>query len=146
MRKVLLISFLLGFPASLIWAHEEAGESKASIGPDKGVLKADEHEGFVLRPSAEKNFAIRKVQLKSGPQWTIPSASLVYSGLETQVFRQRGGYWKTIDVEIIRKTGSAFEIRSKELNSGDFLAVAGTGFLKIVEQSVFGPAAEAHDH
>jgi len=146
MKHFFMISFLLGLPASSIFAHGDEGAGPSRVGPEKGVIHADEHDGFVLRPSAEQNFAIKKTALKAGPNWTIPRHALIYSGLETQVFRQRENHWKSVDVEINRKTGKNVEIRSKDLQAGDQLAVDGIGFLKIIEQSVFGPVADGHGH
>jgi hypothetical protein len=37
-------------------------------------------------------------------------------------------------------------VESSELKAGDQVAIEGTGFLKIVELSVFGPAIEGHIH
>jgi hypothetical protein len=141
--KAILIMLLL-VTSSRLWAHSEESVGPSSVGPDKGVLKVDEHDGFMLRPSAEGNFSIQKTQLKAGPAWTIPASSLVYSGLETQVLRQREGYWKAVDVDVVRKSGANLEIRSKDLAAGDLLATHGIGFLKIIEQSVMGPHKDDH--
>jgi hypothetical protein len=81
--------------------------------------------------------------LKAGPTWNLPASSLVYSGLETQVFRQREGYWKSVDVNVLRRSGSTVEIRSKDLAKGDQLATQGSAFLKIIEQSVMSPRTDA---
>lgn len=146
MKHFFMRIFLLILPASSIFAHGNEGVEPFSVGPEKGVIHADEHDGFVLRPSAEQNFAIKKIPIKAGPNWTIPREALVYSGLKTQVFRQRQNHWRSVDVEISRKSSKNVEIRSKELQAGDQLAVDGIGFLKIIEQSVFGPVADGHGH
>ncbi len=145
MKRILLFSILV-VPSSSILAHGEASVGRPGVGADKGVIKADEDEGFVLHPSAAENFAIKIMPLKIGPNWTVPRQALVYSGLEIQVFRQRDGYWKTVDVKIVRKTAANVDISSSELKAGDQLAIDGIGFLKIIEQSVFGPASEGHGH
>jgi hypothetical protein len=143
MIRILLI--LLFLHTSPLWAHASEGKMSLHVGPDKGVLEVDEEQGFVLRSSAERNFSIQKTRLRGGPLWVIPSSCLVYSGLETQVMRQRSGHWKSVDVEVIRKSGSQAEVRSKDLLPGDLLAAAGLGFLKIIEQSVMTPHTDAHD-
>lgn len=137
--------FLLFFFSSMVWAHEHSAE-KTGIGPHKGVLEADEDQGFVLRESVEVNFAIKKQQLPSGTSWVIPRTALVYSGLETQIFRQRGAYWKAIDVVLVKKGERLVELRSENLGKGDRIAIEGVGFLKVIEQSVFGPETSGHDH
>jgi hypothetical protein len=142
MRALVILLFV---QASTLWAHANEGKMSLHVGPDKGVLEVDEDKGFVLRSSAERNFSIQKTRLKGGPLWTIPSSCLVYSGLETQVLRQRAGHWKSVDVEVVRKKGEQTEIRSKDLLAGDLLASAGLGFLKIIEQSVMAPHTDAHE-
>jgi hypothetical protein len=141
--RILLI--LLCLHASSLWGHASEGKMSLHVGPDKGVLEVDEQQGFVLRSSAERNFSIQKIRLKGGPLWTVPSSCLVYSGLETQVMRQRAGHWKSVDVDVVRKSGGQAEIRSKDLLPDDLLASAGLGFLKIIEQSVMAPHTDAHE-
>lgn len=133
--KRLLIGLLMFSPCAL--AHEERGASRASVGADKGIIEAHADEGFILRPSAEQNFSIQTIVLPAGLQWQVPRAALVSSGLATQVFRQREGHWKSVAVVISKKTTSEAVIRSAELKAGDGLAIAGTGFLKTIEQSLF---------
>ncbi|WP_141731604.1 efflux RND transporter periplasmic adaptor subunit [Oligoflexus tunisiensis] len=145
MKTPIFLLLICSF-APLVFAHGDEGAGPSRVGPDQGILKFDEHEGFVLRPSAEENFAIQKSRLKAGPIWTIPVSALVYSGLEVQVMRQREGSWQSVDVEIVRKTKVSAEIRSAGLAAGDELAIQGIGFLKIIEQSLMGPAADHHDH
>jgi hypothetical protein len=142
MRMLVILLFVHTSP---LWAHANEGKMSLHVGPDKGVLEVDPEQGFVLRSSAERNFSIQKTRLKGGPLWVIPTSCLVYSGLETQVMRQRAGHWKSVDVDVIRKSGGRAEIRSKELLPGDLLAAAGLGFLKIIEQSVMLPHTDAHE-
>jgi hypothetical protein len=145
MKAALGVLLAFGF-ASLVFAHGDEGAGPSRVGPDQGILKFDEHDGFMLRPSSEENFAIQKTRLKAGSTWTIPSSALVYSGLEVQVMRQREGHWQSVDVAIVRKTKSGTEIRSKDLAAGDELAIQGIGFQKIIELNLMGPAADHHDH
>lgn len=47
---------------------EESEESEsAKVGPDKGILEANEHEGFKLSPEALRNFNIKTQKLRSKP-------------------------------------------------------------------------------
>jgi hypothetical protein len=127
--------------------HEhEHEESRNNVGPTKGVLEADEHEGFVLNEKAEKNFAIQKLKLSGSGPIVVPSSALLYSGLEKQVYRYRKGRWKAVDIEIVSRDRQRSTLKSKDLTAGDSVAVSGVGFLKIVEQSIFGPQAEGHVH
>jgi hypothetical protein len=123
--------------------HEEESNN---IGPNKGVTAANESMGFVLKEKVESNFSIQKQKLTDKGPFAVPTKALLHSGLEKQVFRYRDKYWKAVDVKIIKKEAKTSTIASKDLAAGDSIAVTGVGFLKIIEQSVFGPAIEGHVH
>jgi hypothetical protein len=123
--------------------HEE-GERR-NVGPDKGVLEASEDLGFKLREGVEERFGIKSQPLISEKPGNLPKGAIVYSKEDYQVFRRRDGFWKPITVKAKRR-GDVVSIESGELKAGDFIAIDGTGFLKIVELSVFGPAIEGHIH
>jgi len=127
--------------------HEHGHEEeRANVGPNKGVLEADEQQGFKLNQNAEKNFSIQSIPISKSGTLVVPMQALLFSGMEKQIFRNRGGYWKAVDIKIIKRNSHEATIESKDLTKGDDIAVAGVGFLKIVEQSVFGPAIEGHVH
>lgn len=123
--------------------HEEV--ERRNVGPDKGVLEANEDIGFKLREGVEERFGIKSQQLSSEKPGNMPEGAIVYSKEDYQVFRKRNGFWKPVTVKAARK-GDLVSVESKELKTGDLIAVNGTGFLKLVELSVFGPAIEGHIH
>ena len=128
-------------------AHEHGHEDgeRRNVGPDKGVLEASEDLGFKLREGVEERFGIKTQSITSEKPGNLPKGTIVYSKEEYQIFRKRDGFWKPIDVKATRK-GDSVSIESKDLKAGDLVAIEGTGFLKIVELSVFGPAIEGHIH
>ncbi len=127
--------------------HEHGAEEKLNkVGPDKGVVKASESLGFMLKDKVERNFSITKQKLPAQGPFVIPTTALLLSGMEKKVFRYRNNYWKAVTVEITRKSSGQSIIKSTELAAGDSIAITGVGFLKIIEQSVFGPAIEGHVH
>ena len=123
--------------------HEE--EENESVGPEKGIQEADEHKGFRLSPEALKNFEIKTMKLGKSP-FTVPTTVVVRSGDEVNLFRMRGGYFKRIDFQTIRKNGQQLVISSPELESGDEIVTSGLGLLRIAELSAFGGLAEGHSH
>lgn len=127
--------------------HEHGHEEEVNnVGPNKGVTEASENLGFVLKDKVASNFAIQRQTLTGKGPFVVASQAILYSGLEKQVFRFRGKHWKAVDVTIIKRTVTNVTISSKELAPGDSIASSGVGFLKIIEQSVFGPAIEGHVH
>jgi hypothetical protein len=129
--------------------HEakESEESESSkVGPDKGILEVDEHEGFKLSPEALKNFDIKTQKLRGKGPWSLTKKAQVRTGEETNFFRVREGFFKRIDFQVVRKTNEEVFVDSKQLQDGDEIVVSGLGFLRIAELAAFGGAPEGHSH
>ncbi len=123
--------------------HDEEKSSQA--GPDKGILAASADKGIKLSPEAEKHFEIRKMKVTTGII-ELPRTAIVTAGLEVNVFRFRDGFYKRIDFDELSRSGNKISIRSKDLKSGDEIAITGLGFLRIAEIAAFGGAPEGHSH
>lgn len=152
--SILTLCFLLSIGSTLFasedhdkdHAHEEEGEHEASsrFGPNKGVVEAEPKLGFKLHDKAYANFKIETIKLGSAP-WRIPNAALVFAKEERHVYRLKNGFFKSIDVKILKREGKSFVISSEDLGTGDQIVSVGTGFLAIVDEAVFG-AELSHDH
>lgn len=128
--------------------HGEEGEEEGSsnVGPDKGILEANERQGFKLSPEALKNFEVKSVKLTGDGPWTIPSTALIHSGNETNILRIRQGFFKSVDFEIVRRSGTSLVVDGDDLREGDEIALTGLGFLKTAELAAFGGVAHGHSH
>lgn len=124
----------------------EHGEENSQVGPDKGILEANEENGIKLSPEAEKNFEIEKTAVKSSQPITISKKTLVTSGVEVNVYRYRDGFYKRIDFLQISKNENTVTISSKDLIHGDFIVTKGLGYILIAEIAAFGGAPEGHSH
>lgn len=120
-------------------------EESTIVGPNKGVLEASKGEGIKLSPQAEKNFEISKVKY-NGKSIELSHSSIVTAGTEVNVYRFRNGFYKRIDFETVKKLDKKIELKSKDLKSGDEIAVTGLGFLRLAEIAAFGGAPEGHSH
>jgi Ni/Co efflux regulator RcnB len=138
-------------------AHDEEGhghgeeegehsEENAQVGPEKGILEASEVNGIKLSPQAEKNFEITKLKVGSGSSHNIPKSAVVTAGTEVNLYRIRNGFYKRIDFEILKRTGTHLTVKSKDLKDNDEIVVTGLGFLRIAEIAAFGGAPEGHSH
>ncbi|MBL7686498.1 MAG: hypothetical protein JNJ49_00580 [Bdellovibrionaceae bacterium] len=129
-------------------AEHGHGEEEASpaVGPDKGILAADEHQGFKLAPEAEKTFEMKTTTVSAGGTVQLPKAAVVTAGTETNLFRLRDGFYKRIDFETVSRSQNTVSVRSKDLRPGDQIVIAGLGFLRIAEIAAFGGAPEGHSH
>ena len=126
--------------------HAHGEEENPQVGPNKGILAASEDEGIKLSPEAEKNFEIKKLKVTNGVTFEIPKDAVVTAGLEVNLYRYRAGFYKRIDFDQLSRSGNKISIRSKDLKSGDEIAISGLGFLRIAEIAAFGGAPEGHSH
>lgn len=124
--------------------HDEHEES-AQVGPDKGILEANETEGFKLSPEAEKNFELSRIRV-SGGTVELPKRAIVTAVAEVNVFRYRSGFYKRIDFTEVGRSQDKIRILSKDMKPGDEIVIHGLGFLRIAEIAAFGGAPEGHSH
>ena len=125
--------------------HEE-GEENSQVGPNKGILEANDDLGFKLSPEAEKNFGIQKIKLGSESVIELPKEAILKAVSEVNIYRVRDGFYKRIDFVKINQTDSKVSIKSKDLKAGDEIVIRGLGFLRIAELAAFGGAPEGHSH
>lgn len=129
-------------------AHEkEEGDHEEStqVGPEKGILEANEDAGFKLSPEATKNFKL-KLQTYNGGQITLPLDSILQTTEEKNIYRVREGFIKRIDITVVLKTKTELTFTSAALKAGDQIVVNGLGFLRMAELAAFGGAPEGHSH
>ena len=123
--------------------HEE--EENPQVGPNKGILAADEKLGFKLGVEAEKNFEISRLKVVQGVV-ELPKKAIVTAGTEVNVYRFREGFYKRIDFDTVSKNSEKITIRSEDLKAGDEVVINGMGFIRIAELAAFGGAPEGHSH
>lgn len=139
-----LISLAQFWNANILASDGEAESS--NIGPDKGILKADEHLGFQLSEKALQNFAVETLNMGAGKELKIPRTAIVLTGEEKNIFRLRGDFFKRVDFITINESIDFVLIRSPELREGDRIVIKGVGFLRIAEIAAFGGAETSHSH
>jgi len=125
---------------------EDTEEESGNVGPNKGILEANERSGFKLSPEAIKNFELKFMKLSGDGPWTLPKSAVVHSGEEVNLFRFRSGSFKRIDFKTLRKSGSDLTVDSDDLREGDEIVLVGTGFLRVAELAAFGGVAHGHSH
>lgn len=130
-------------------SHEEhkpeEEEANPNVGPGKGILKFDEHDGFELSPEALKSFGIQSQLLKEVSSWELPVTCLLLTGEEKNVYRLREHAFKRVDIRILQKTDKTVRIESKDLKSGDSVVIQGVGFLRVVElDATSGETGHSH--
>lgn len=130
--KLILVLFLLS--NSQLHADEK-----------RAVLSFSEDEGFRLRKGVEERLGVQVFKIKSSGLLRIPKSAVIYSKDETQVFRKRGGYWKSIDIDPVWKN-SAYELTSRQLIPGDEIALLRGELLKVVDMQLKAGEQTGHIH
>jgi len=121
--------------------HEETSQ----VGPDKGIVEANESQGIKLSPEAEKNFGLTRIRV-SGPSVEIPKSAIVTAVTEINIVRYRNGFYKRVDFSEVSRSIDKIVVRSEDIKLGDEIVVKGLGFLRIAEIAAFGGAPEGHSH
>lgn len=125
--------------------HAEESEESSQVGPEKGVVAATADLGIKLSPEAEKHFEIKRLKVGQQPI-VLPKSAIVRAGIEINVFRIRGGFYKRIDFVQLKKSADSVTLQSHDLKPGDEIALTGLGFLRTAEIAAFGGAPEGHSH
>lgn len=124
----------------------EEEEEGGKVGPDKGITEANEKLGFKLSAEALKNFELKSMKLTGDGPWRIPRSAIVRTGDETNLYRQRDGFFKRIDFQAIKQEGNQVLVDSDQMRENDEIISAGIGFLRVAELAAFGGVAAGHSH
>lgn len=127
-------------------SHDEGEEENAAVGPEKGIVEANDKNGFKLSPEAFKNFDLKFTKISGKGPWSVPATAIVLAGEEVNIFRRREGFFKRIDFQAVRRSPAEIALTSKDLAPGDEIVVSGLGFLRIAELAAFGGVAHGHSH
>jgi len=121
---------------------EEEGHSEgsAAVGPDKGITEKGKH-GFKLSADAMKTIAPTLATYTPG---SIPCAAVVSVKDGKYAFRSRDGWFKKVTIEVITKSNGTCTIRSNDLQAGDQIVMAQTGFLRVAEVLLEEGASHSH--
>lgn len=126
--------------------HDDHEEGGSSVGPDKGIIEANETKGIRLAPQAIQNFGIRTVALKGAAPWKVPTSATLHALEEVNLYRLRDGFFKRVDFTVTKRASKDMTVLSRELKDGDEIVTDGVGFLRIAELTAFGGAPEGHSH
>ncbi len=131
---LLPFSFLVGVSLSHAQSPEEAEGFRA--GPTLAVQEANLKDGFKLSDRAKEVIGVKTKKLGIKP-FSVPQSSIVHYGDKVGVYRYRDGWFKLIEVQIIKKS-QAVEISSSELRDNDEVADQGVALLRVSEMDAFG--------
>lgn len=128
--------------------EEEAGHdhgSSKAIGKGKAIELVDEEKGFKLSKEAIKTLKLKLESFNSN-QINITKNTLVSSKNTKGIYRYREGFFKLINIKIIKETKKGYTIEIKGMNFGDQFVVKGTGLLRVSDIYSTDKAEYGHSH
>lgn len=134
MKYIPLVSIIFFILTGNAFPHG-GGEAEIEVGPDKGVIEITKDKAFKLAPEAKQTFGIKTIPFTSGTV-TLPNRAIVHALKESQIFRLRGEYLKTVHFKALKQTDQSTTLESRELQSGDQIVIEGVGFLRIIAAQV----------
>lgn len=137
-----LLAVLLAF-GSFAAAEEDVGGAK--VGPGKAVLAASAKDGLRLSEPAIHRLGLVLQDARKGPIQELPTKSLVLTGEEVAVYRLRGGWFKRVEVRVLKRSPNSVRLELPGLEPGDRLVVAGAAFLRAAELDTLGVEEEENE-
>jgi len=120
--------------------HEEANNG---VGPDKGIIEKNENDGFKFSQEAIKTIGYKTINYQT-EIFEIPTKALVQVKDDKSIYRLRNGWFKRVDIQIIKKNADSILLKASDLKSGDQIVVTEVGYLRIAE--VFSEEGAEHSH
>ena len=148
------ISFVLFCKAlSIGWAETEENESQAKkdksekqepigVGPQKGVLEANDKDGFTLSDQAFRTLGVQSKMIQSKQTHILPPKSLVYFQNEVGVYRLRKGWFKLIEGEVLNRSSSQVLFKSTGLIPGDQVVIEGAPLLRLTDLTIWSGSGD----
>lgn len=143
----LLFALLLGIPfhgAGFALASEgEEEEHQLNVGPGKAVLEADKQKGLRLSEKAIKVAGLKTMAVASTNPIEVPISAVVFFQDFTGVYRGRDGWFKLIEMDLIKQTGTRVSFVSKDFARGDQIVVSGAAYLRATDMDIWGPQSDS---
>lgn len=120
------------------------GEAAIEIGPTKGVTEVAKDKSFKLSPEAIKRLEITWAPINE-TAIRIPKTAIANALSESNVFRFRDGWIKSVHFKILTK-GEQVTIQSPEIQKGDQIVRTGVGYLRIIASQLGEAEEEEESH
>jgi len=138
-----ILSFLIFWLVSTNAFAHGGGESAIEVGPGKGVTEVAPDKSFKLAPEAVQRLEISFLTLGQAP-YRVPKSSISQTLKDSEMYRVRAGWIKSVDFKIVSKSGPDVVVTSIELKPGDQIVDHGVGFIRIIALQL-GKEEDHHD-
>jgi len=114
-----------------IFAFAEAREGKA-------VFEISPETGMKMNEVALKNIEVQIRKSAGGEQQLLPKSALVFYQDKIGIYRLRDGWFKLVEVKVIRRDEKTATIQLKDSNSNDQIVISGGALMRVAEMDAFG--------
>ena len=128
--------------------EHEADEPSSGVGEGKAVEAASRERGIRLSEKAARTIGIATESVKrvGAGDYALSPQCVVYFQDKKGVYRLRDGWFKLVEVEVVRQLAKGIVIRSDGIKPGDNVVSAGVPLLRVSELEAFGGSGEGHGH
>lgn len=120
------------------------GSSKA-VGEGKAIKELDEEKGISFSKEAMANL---KIELKTltKDSITIPKVSLVYSRVQKAIYVLRDGYFKMVEVSVLKSNKKSYFIKIKNFEKGDKIVMSDVNLIRVSDIYAKDKSEYGHSH
>ncbi|MCT4641209.1 MAG: hypothetical protein N4A33_02860 [Bacteriovoracaceae bacterium] len=120
------------------------GNGKA-LGKGKAIEVVDEVKGFKLSKEAIKSLEL-KLKTVDGDEFEIEKPTLVTSKNIKGLYRFRGGYFKFLEVKLVKEIKGKYLVKVKGVDFGDQIVTNGVGLLRVTDVYSTDKSEYGHSH
>lgn len=120
------------------------GTSKA-IGKGKAIEEVKDQDGFKLSNEALRSLNIKLESINSS-EFKISKQSLVTSKNQKGIYRYRDGFFKFLEIHILKEENGEYLVNCKDLKFGDQIVVSGVGLLRVADVYSTDKSEYGHGH
>lgn len=121
------------------------GEDGKAVGAGKAITEIDDKKGFKLSPEAMRTLDVG-FQIVSGSEFTIATESLVSFKKVNGVYRYRNGYFKLVDVTILKTIKDGYQVKAPLVENGDQILNKAVGLVRIADVYSTDTSEYGHGH
>ena len=126
---------------------DDEHRSSKKVGKGKAIEQIDEEKGFKLSKEAIKTMGLNfKILSKGQSEFEIKKATLVTSREFKGVYRYRLGFFKLLEVQILKGTRSGYKVKVKEIKHDDQVVVSSVGLLRVADLYSTDESEYEHAH
>ena len=128
--------------------HDDHGDE--GFGEGKAIVDVkNEGESFKLADEAISLLGLEYGTIKKSViknVFIVPTKAIIYFNDEKGIFVKNSGWFKLVDVKLIKRNSNWSQVKSNSLSLGEKIVVSGTGLLRVAHLQASGQGGQGHAH